>query len=785
MDSSSRVILNTGAQYARTVINLLLSLISARLILGALGVDDYGIYTLIAGVVSLLSFVINALVVTTQRFLSFHSGRGKPEEVRRMFATSLAVHVLMALFFGVIFELAGFFFFDSLFNIAPDRLAAANVVFHIVTVNVMLSFVTAPFRALLIAHENIVYISIVDVLDAVLRLAVAIALTYSASDRLILYSILLCGISLFNLIVYMAYDFRKYEECVLPRRRYFSAEAVKEMGGFAGWTIYSIFCITGRTQGVAVVINRFFSVAVNAAYGVGMQVNNAIAFLSQSVVNALNPQIMKAEGAGDRKKMLRLSEIESKLCFFLLSMFLVPCLFEMPALLKIWLGNVPEYSVYFCRGLLLASIVDQLTIGLGAANQAIGNIRSYSLTVNTIKFMTIPVVIGLLFLTDDIFVVMTVYVLFELICAVVRLFFLKRTAGLSLGSFFRNVFQKEIIPLAVLVGYCAFIVNLLDFDNRFILTFLTAPPLYILTFLLFGLCDDEKAVVIEKRDLLLARLSPRLHASRRYRYSMGRRIDFKHPKDLNEKILWLSFNTDTTKWSELADKYKVREYVASKGYSGTLTEVYACWNSPEEIDFNGLPESFVLKMNNGSGDAMICRDKASFDEKAALRRFSELFRNRFGLMTAEPHYLRIKPCLIAEQLLDARLQSVPSSSLVDYKIWCFDGRPECVYVTMNRKKDSVEVMTYDLDWVAHPEYSVFSDHYPCASLDVPRPENLDFMLKMATDLAQGFPQVRIDLYEVDGKVYFGEMTFTSNAGMMSYFTPEFLLKAGKKVTLPL
>ena len=129
--------------------------------------------------------------------------------------------------------------------------------------------------------------------------------------------------------------------------------------------------------------------------------------------------------------MLRLSEIESKLCFFLLSMFLVPCLFEMPALLKIWLGNVPEYSVYFCRGLLLASIVDQLTIGLGAANQAIGNIRSYSLTVNTIKFMTIPVVIGLLFLTDDIFVVMTVYVLFELICAVVRLFFLKRTAGLS------------------------------------------------------------------------------------------------------------------------------------------------------------------------------------------------------------------------------------------------------------------------------------------------------------------------------------------------------------------
>ena len=455
MDNSSRVMVNTAAQYGRTVINLCLSLVSARLILGALGVSDYGIYTLIAGIISLLSFVINALVVTTQRFLSFYSGKGDQGKVREMFANSLFIHILMALLFGTVFELLGNTLFDGFFNISPDRIDAAETVYHIVTVNVMLSFVTAPFRALLIAHENIVFISAVDVLDAVMRLVIAILITHCESDRLVVYALFLCGISLMNFLVYAFYDLRKYDECVIPRRSMINAETIREMGGFAGWTIYSIFCITGRTQGVAVIINKFFSVAVNAAYGVGMQVNAAIAFLSQSVVNAINPQIMKAEGAGDRRRMIRLSEIESKLCFMLLSMFLIPCIFEMPALLNIWLGKVPEYSVYFCRGLLLASVVDQLTIGLGAANQAIGKIRAYSLTVNTIKFLTIPVIIICLLLTHNIYIVMSAYVLFELICAVVRLFFLKKTAGLSIREFTVNVFMKEALPLMFLVAYCA------------------------------------------------------------------------------------------------------------------------------------------------------------------------------------------------------------------------------------------------------------------------------------------------------------------------------------------
>ena len=795
MDNSSRVMVNTAAQYGRTVINLCLSLVSARLILGALGVSDYGIYTLIAGIISLLSFVINALVVTTQRFLSFYSGKGDQGKVREMFANSLFIHILMALLFGTVFELLGNTLFDGFFNISPDRIDAAETVYHIVTVNVMLSFVTAPFRALLIAHENIVFISAVDVLDAVMRLVIAILITHCESDRLVVYALFLCGISLMNFLVYAFYDLRKYDECVIPRRSMINAETIREMGGFAGWTIYSIFCITGRTQGVAVIINKFFSVAVNAAYGVGMQVNAAIAFLSQSVVNAINPQIMKAEGAGDRRRMIRLSEIESKLCFMLLSMFLIPCIFEMPALLNIWLGKVPEYSVYFCRGLLLASVVDQLTIGLGAANQAIGKIRAYSLTVNTIKFLTIPVIIICLLLTHNIYIVMSAYVLFELICAVVRLFFLKKTAGLSIREFTVNVFMKEALPLMFLVAYCASVVLLLEFKGRFVLTLLTSPFIYAAAIYFFGLCPDEKEVLnglkvkVWNRIWLwyrqfMGRHYPKRLASALFRRTFGRRLDWKNPKDLNEKINWLKFHSDTSMWSKLADKYAVRSYVAHKGYEDTLVKLYGAWESPEQIDADVLPDKFIVKLNNGSGDAVICKDKTSFDPDGLRRSMAGALKSEFGYISAEPHYLDIKPMIIAEELLDASRQSVESDSLIDYKIWCFNGVPECVFVALNRTKSSLDVLLYDTEWNVHPEYLNFTGHYRRYEGEIPRPANLDRMLKMAADLSAGFPQVRVDLYEVDGKVYFGELTFTSCCGLMDYFDQDYLRVMGDKVVLP-
>lgn len=495
-DKVGRVIVNTGAQYLRTILNVCLSLYSTRIILQALGASDYGIYTLVAGVVSLLSFIINAMAVTTQRYMSYYMGRRDTEKLKSIFNTSLFLHVSLGVVLAILLELVGSVIFDFFLNIATERLNAAKVVFHATSLILIISFISAPFRALLVARENIIYISIVDVLDGVLKLIIAFVVSSVLVDKLILYALLLIGITLFNLLAFAIYDICRYKECVVFSVRRISKQYIKELSSFVGWTTYSIGCIVGRTQGIALVINNFFGVIVNAAYGVALQINACFSFISNSLLNALNPQIVKAEGAGNRYQMLRLAEIESKFSFFLLSMVAIPCIFEMSAILEVWLQTVPEYSVYFCRYMLIALIVDQLTIGLGTANQAIGKIKVYSLIVNSIKLLTVVVVFMLLqWWEKDIRIVMWCFVFFEFICAVSRLLFLRATAGLSIQGFVKRVFLREIFPLLIMVISCWLVVEYIYIEYRFLVTFFFAIVMGGSAVLVCGLCEDERKVL--------------------------------------------------------------------------------------------------------------------------------------------------------------------------------------------------------------------------------------------------------------------------------------------------
>jgi len=264
----------------------------------------------------------------------------------------------------------------------------------------------------------------------------------------------------------------------------------------------------------------------------------------------------------------------------------------------------------------------------------------------------------------------------------------------------------------------------------------------------------------------------------------GKKMDWNNPKDLNEKIQWIKRYTDTCLWTELADKYRVRDYVARCGHKDTLVKLYGKWTNAEDINWDSLPNQFVLKTNNGSGDVIICKDKNNFDILSATQTLNKLINQKYGMSTNERHYLGIPPLIIAEELLDNTQQPIVSSSLIDYKIWCFDGVPECIWTCYNRTKKGIDVAAYDLNWICHPEWSCFDDHFRKANVILPRPKSLDKMLEIASDLSNGFPQVRVDLYEVGGKPFFGELTFSSNMGLMSYFSDEYLEYLGSKVTLP-
>ncbi len=273
---------------------------------------------------------------------------------------------------------------------------------------------------------------------------------------------------------------------------------------------------------------------------------------------------------------------------------------------------------------------------------------------------------------------------------------------------------------------------------------------------------------------MIGTISPKTLASIQYQRGFGKKIDWNKPKDINEKINWLKFNTDTATWTTLADKYSVRAYVERMGLGDMLVELYGHWNHAEDINWESLPNEFIMKTNNGSGEVFICKNKADIDIAALTANFRKQLAVKFGRSMGEPHYNKIKPCIIAEELLDCKKQPIASSSLIDYKIWSFDGKPAYIWVCYNRTPDSVQVALYDIDWNFHPEYSISTPHYILADAPIPRPKSLDKMLYAAAVLSKGFPELRVDLYEVDAKPYFGELTFSSAGGFNDFYTSEFL-----------
>lgn len=287
-------------------------------------------------------------------------------------------------------------------------------------------------------------------------------------------------------------------------------------------------------------------------------------------------------------------------------------------------------------------------------------------------------------------------------------------------------------------------------------------------------------IVNRKRKEYLATKNPQQWANYIYKKHFGYDIDWQSPRDLNEKIRWLQFNTDTSKWSDLADKYRVRDYVKEKGLGNILVQLYDKWDNIEEIDFSQLPDSFVLKTNHGTGDVIIVNDKNSANLFEIKKQLKKAYNYKFGVLTAEPHYLDIKTCIIAEEKLEEKNNSI-SSSLIDYKFYCFYGEAECVLVCYDRTKSHTGKIIYDMSWNQRLDYT--NVHDPKNIKSIPCPINFERMKDACRKLGKEFPFVRIDFYEVNGKLYFGEMTFTPAAALSNAESKDFLKYLGDKISI--
>ena len=278
---------------------------------------------------------------------------------------------------------------------------------------------------------------------------------------------------------------------------------------------------------------------------------------------------------------------------------------------------------------------------------------------------------------------------------------------------------------------------------------------------------------------------PEIVCKVRFRMLFGRKLDLKNPQDLNEKILWLSLYGDKRLWVRCADKYAVRCYVEEKGLGDILVKLYGKWDRVEDIEWNKLPKSFVLKSNNGAGTVLVVKDKSLIDIEETKDLLNRWLMLDVSGSTTEFHYGDIKPCIIAEETLEPTDADLAvSSSIIDYKIWCFNGKPDSVLVCSNRQpQGGCALSVYDLDWNYCPNASVFNDEHFEAPRPIPRPAKFKEMLEVAEKLSADFPEVRVDLYYINDRIYFGELTFTSLGGTMTYYTQQELLRMGQKIDL--
>lgn len=496
MRASSRIIVNTLAQYVRTIFNMVLSLYSTRLILELLGLEDYGLFTLVAGVVSMLSFVTTALVSSTQRFLSVAQGKGDIQRVSHLFNNSVWLHIFFGLLFFIFFEALTPFLFNGFLNINPMRMEAAEYVYQQVIMMVLISFLASPYRALLVSHENIVYISIIDMIDGILKVVLVIGLVYLPIDKLVGYGWIMFILRLANCLAYLIYDTIKYEECVIPKFRNIDVQYLRELTSFTGWTIYSAGCVISRTQGLAVVLNKVMGTVVNAAYGIGLQISGYVSFVSSSLSSAINPQLMKAEGEFNREKMLYLAKVQSKLGYLLLAVVSIPSMFEIQRLLTLWLKEVPEHASLFCIMSLCGALIDTMTMGLVEANKAVGNIRKFMLWIATPKLLVLPVSWILLKLNCGIIFVVLTYISIETFTMLIRLPLLKESAGLDTMDFCKGVFAKIFVPTLASVIVCTLSVSLFDSSWRIIFTYSISAIVFLVCAYMTSLENNEKSLIL-------------------------------------------------------------------------------------------------------------------------------------------------------------------------------------------------------------------------------------------------------------------------------------------------
>ncbi len=441
VSGNKRIAKNTIYLYIRMVVLLVVGLFTSRVTLDALGISDYGIYNVVGGIVTMFVFINYAMVNSTQRYITFEIGKDNTEKLKKVFSTSINIHALIALIIFVLSETIGLWFLYHKMVIPAERMNAALWIYQFSILTCIITVLSAPYNALIIAHEEMNAFAFISLIEACLKLGIVLFLRAYGNDRLILYGALLMVAAIVVRFIYSIYCRRHYEES--KYKFGWDKSLTLEMTKFASWNLMGNLAYVSYTQGLNIILNMFFSPVVNAARGVAVQVQSTIANFSYNIENAIKPQITKSYAQEDKQRLVTLMYASARLSFFALLLLSMPVFFEAEQLLSLWLVEVPEHTVNFVRLTILILLADSLTGPLLTAAQATGDIKKYQITVSFLCLLILPlayVSLKVLPIPELVFVVNLIIVLFT---QLFKLIVVGRQLCISKRDYARNVFYRS------------------------------------------------------------------------------------------------------------------------------------------------------------------------------------------------------------------------------------------------------------------------------------------------------------------------------------------------------
>lgn len=444
-DNNKRIAKNTLFLYFRMLLTMVISLFTSRIILKALGAEDYGIYNVVGGVITMLNFITNSLSGAESRFITFELGKGNIEKLKNIFSAIMFINFGLALLILILGETIGLWFVQNKLVIPEDRVVASLWVYQCSIATAIISILSAPYNSLIISHEKMSAFAYISIIEVVLKLVVVYLLMLSSYDKLVLYSILLLFVQLLIRFIYTKYSSHHFEESRV--RPLWNAELFKEIGSYSLWTMNGNLAIVGYTQGINILLNMFFGPLVNAARGIAVQVQTTALIFVQNFLTAINPQIIKSCAVEDFNYMHKLVVAASKYGFFLMLIITFPLIVLVSPILKLWLVSVPEYTTTFVVVMLYASLLSPLSRSLVTAINATGNIKKFQIFEGTSLLMVVPIAFMLLkffYISPE--AVMWVYVGVEIFTQFIRMAIVLPAIHMRLGLYIKSVLLPIFVP---------------------------------------------------------------------------------------------------------------------------------------------------------------------------------------------------------------------------------------------------------------------------------------------------------------------------------------------------